>query len=75
MARPEFGSCCEDLSHVLHEVSNPFIRVQEDGVLYLTVGYEDSEGGPALFGKPVVFCPFCGTRLQPKIGVTNPTNS
>jgi hypothetical protein len=39
-------------------------RVEENGVLYLTVGYAMTPQGPGWFDQAVMFCPFCGARLQ-----------
>ena len=39
-------------------------RVEDNGVLYLTVGYMDTPAGRGWFDQAVIFCPFCGTSLQ-----------
>ncbi len=43
---------------------NSFFRIEDNGVLYLTVGYIESQEGPGWFDQAVLFCPFCGTKLQ-----------
>lgn len=63
MAR-EFGSCCEDLRDAMNAPPESFFRVEEGGVLYLTVGYVQTEQGPGFFDQAVLFCPFCGAKLQ-----------
>ena len=59
-----FGSCCKDLADAMTGVPNSFLRVEENGVLYLTIGYVETERGPGWFDQAVLFCPFCGARLQ-----------
>ena len=43
---------------------NTFFRVEENGVLYLTIGYVPTDKGPGFYDQAVIFCPFCGTKLQ-----------
>jgi len=44
--------------------TNSMFRVEENGILYLTVGYIDTEKGRGWFDQAVLFCPFCGRGLQ-----------
>jgi hypothetical protein len=37
---------------------------EETGVLYLAVGYVETEDGPGWMDHAVMFCPFCGATLQ-----------
>jgi hypothetical protein len=46
------------------QVPNSFFRVESNGVLFLVVGYVQSEQGPGFFDQAVLFCPFCGAQLQ-----------
>ena len=39
-------------------------RVEDSGVLYLTIGYAPTDQGPAWFDQAILHCPFCGTKLQ-----------
>jgi hypothetical protein len=64
--KKEFGSCCEDLKTAMQHPPNSFFSVEENGVLYLTVGYVATEDGPGFFDQAVMYCPFCGTKLQDK---------
>ena len=64
MSDERFGECCKDLRDAMEKPPNSFFRVEENGVLFLTVGYMMTENGPAWFDQAVLFCPFCGTRLQ-----------
>jgi hypothetical protein len=41
-----------------------FLRVEDNGVFYMTIGYVMTDQGPGWFDQAVLFCPFCGTRLQ-----------
>ncbi|MBV8299822.1 MAG: hypothetical protein JO083_09805 [Candidatus Eremiobacteraeota bacterium] len=59
-----FGTCCGDLGSAMSEPPKSFFRVEENGVLYLTVGYVPTDRGPGFFDHAVLFCPFCGTKLQ-----------
>jgi hypothetical protein len=61
-----FGSCCGDLEDAMKTPPNSMFRVEENGVLYFTVGYVATEQGPGWFDQAVLFCPFCGKQLQSK---------
>jgi hypothetical protein len=39
-------------------------RVEDHGVLFMSVGYMMTAQGPAWFDQAVIFCPFCGKQLQ-----------
>jgi hypothetical protein len=56
--------CCKDLSDALTTPPQSFFRVEENGVLYLTIGYVQTTEGPGWFDHAVMFCPFCGQKLQ-----------
>jgi hypothetical protein len=62
--KKEFGSCCKDLKDAMNVPPNSFFRVEDNGILYLTIGYVPTEDGPGFFDQAVKFCPFCGTKLQ-----------
>jgi hypothetical protein len=64
MSNHTFGSCCIDLSEATTSPPNSFFRVEENGVLYLTIGYMPTDQGSAWFDQAVLFCPFCGAGLQ-----------
>lgn len=59
-----FGSCCRDLKDAMTAPPNSFFRVEDNGVLYLTIGYAQTDRGPGWFDQAVLFCPFCGAELQ-----------
>ena len=59
-----FGSCCKDLADAMSGLPTSFFRVEQNGVLYLTVGYVRTDDGPGWFDQAVLFCPFCGRELQ-----------
>jgi hypothetical protein len=65
----EFGSCCSDLHAALHEVPQSLFHVSEEGVLFVSVGMADIEAGLGFFDQAVIFCPFCGRRLQDKTDI------
>ncbi len=60
----DFGNCCSELTNALNGVPHSFFHVEENGVLFLTVGYVTTEQGPGFFDQAVLFCPFCGRELQ-----------
>lgn len=67
VSEKSFGSCCETLKEAMGGAEfEPLISVgEDDGVLYLTVGWidvEDEQPGAVQF--PMLHCPFCGTSLQ-----------
>jgi hypothetical protein len=59
-----FGSCCKDLSDAMTKPPKSFFFVENDGVLYLTIGYMATEQGPGWFDMAVIYCPFCGQQIQ-----------
>jgi hypothetical protein len=64
MANHTFGACCRDLNDAMTSPPQSLFRVEENGVLYLTVGYTPTEQGVAWFDGAVIYCPFCGKQLQ-----------
>jgi hypothetical protein len=64
MGQPNFGSCCKDLSDAMTRPPDSLFRVEENGVLYLTVGYMQTQKGVGWFDQAVIYCPFCGKKLQ-----------
>ena len=60
----EFGSCCKDLKDSLTIPQQKFFWADEQGVLYLTIGGVRTEQGVGWMDHAVLFCPFCGTKLQ-----------
>ena len=62
-----FGSCCETLKDAMSgEEFLPLISVgDDDGILYLSVGWIDfEEEEPGSVEYAMLFCPFCGSKLQ-----------
>lgn len=59
-----FGSCCKDLAEALLAPETPLLRVSEEGILYLTIGSVKTKMGVGWMEQAVMFCPFCGARLQ-----------
>ena len=58
-----FGDCCTELRDCLQGSFNRLLT-ETDGRLYLSVGWIQSDEGVGWFDSAVVFCPFCGARLQ-----------
>jgi hypothetical protein len=63
----DFGKCCKDLHDAMTGPPTSFFRVEPPGVLFLTVGFMTVEGGrTGWFDQAVIYCPFCGEKLQDK---------
>lgn len=62
----KFGTCCKDLADSMTLPPQKFFRVEDTGILYLTVGYVVTEKGPGFYDQAVIFCLFCGPQLQTK---------
>jgi len=58
-----FGDCCTTLRDCLNGAFNRLIA-EIDGTLFMSVGWIESESGTGWFDSAVLFCPFCGARLQ-----------
>jgi hypothetical protein len=62
-----FGSCCVELKEAMSgQDFEPLIVEGPDGILYMSVGIVDleDEDEPGMVDHPLLFCPFCGTRVQ-----------
>ena len=59
-----FGECCGDLKKAMTFPPESLFRVEGNGVLYLSVGFTNTDQGVGWFDQAVLFCPFCGTELQ-----------
>ena len=59
-----FGTCCSDMEQAMNHGANRLLRVEDNGVLYMSVGYAETTEGPGWFDQAVLFCPFCGVPLQ-----------
>jgi hypothetical protein len=59
-----FGSCCPDLKKAMSLEATRLLRVEDNGVLYLSVGAAETPDGIGWLDAAVFYCPFCGTSLQ-----------
>ena len=59
-----FGSCCKDLKDSMTIPDQKFLWEDKEGVFYLTIGGVQTENGMGWMDHAVLFCPFCGARLQ-----------
>ena len=66
MPDQNFGSCCKDLKDAMTAAQHSLLRVESNGVLYWSVGYMQTEQGVGWFDQAVIFCPFCGLKIQDK---------
>jgi hypothetical protein len=57
-------NCCRDLQEAMTSPDNSFFRIEENGVLFLTIGYTQTEQGTGWFDQAILYCPFCGKTLQ-----------
>ena len=62
--REPFGSCCADLHKAMNHGAGHLVRVEDNGVLYMSVGVAETEEGLGWLDQAVLFCPFCGVPLQ-----------
>lgn len=51
----KFGTCCKDLADALTLPPEKFFRVEDTGVLYLTIGYMPTDKGPGFYDQAVIF--------------------
>jgi len=57
--------CCEKLERYLASEHSPLERFRGTGPLMLAACWNKESGEPYdVAWDPVLFCPFCGTRLQ-----------
>lgn len=66
MTTNDFGSCCKDLQNAMTTPPTSLFRVESNGVLFLTIGYARTEQGTGWFDQAVIYCPFCGLKIQDK---------
>jgi hypothetical protein len=64
MVGDKVGSCCNELSRALTEPPMSLFRLEENGILYLSIGYVETESGLGWFDAAVIYYPFCGRKLQ-----------
>jgi hypothetical protein len=57
-------NCCQDFRDALNIPSISTFRVESNGVLFLNVGSTKSGEEINFYDQAVIFCPFCGTKLQ-----------
>jgi hypothetical protein len=61
----KFGTCCEGLKEAMAGEGFEPLIAEEDGVLYMSIGFPDDDGDEGhTMDAPVYFCPFCGLKLQ-----------
>ena len=57
-------NCCQDFRDALSIPSISSFRVERNGVLFLTIGSIKTGDEINFYDQAVIFCPFCGTKLQ-----------
>ena len=68
-----FGTCCKDLEDAMLTPPNTFFLVSQE-ILYMSVGYANTEKGTAWFDQAIIYCPFCGVKLQDKKDISKKVN-
>jgi hypothetical protein len=67
MNRSKFGDCCKDLKHAMTvPQGESLFHVAKDGILFMAVGFVQTDSGVGWYESAVIFCPFCGTKIQDK---------
>jgi len=51
------------------KLPNPLLRIEDNGVLYVTVAYAQTPQGIGWFDEALVYCPFCGAQIQDREGI------
>jgi hypothetical protein len=74
MRKGEFGSCCKDLGDAMTMPQFSLFRVEENGVLYLAIGYAQTPEGVGWFDQALIFCPFCGAQIQDREEIRRQSN-
>lgn len=69
-----FGACCKDLEKAMTIPENTFFFVSEEKILYMSVGFANTEEGTAWFDQAVIYCPFCCTKIQDKAVISKRYN-
>jgi hypothetical protein len=60
----KLGTCCADMAAAIHHEATPLIRTESNGVIFLAIGALETPDGVGWLEHAILFCPFCGTRLQ-----------
>lgn len=72
----DFGNCCKDLKDAMTTPPTSFFRIERNNVLFLTIGYMQTDDAPTgWFDQAVIFCPFCGTKLQNREDIKDKTEA
>ena len=69
-----FGTCCRDLKEAMAVKGTSTFQIADNGVLLLSVGYMETPQGYGWFDQAVIFCPFCGKKLQDKDEIRRKTH-
>jgi hypothetical protein len=67
----KFGSCCKDLYEAMIVPPQTFFRIEENEVLYLTIGYTQTDECVGWLDQAIIFCPFCGVQIQDREEIKN----
>ena len=43
---------------------NSMFRIESNGVMYLSVAYAETPQGIGWYDHALLFCPFCGAKIQ-----------
>ena len=68
-------NCCQDFRDALNIPSISSFRVERNGVLFLTTGSTKVGNEISFYDQAVIFCPFCGTKLQDRSDIALKLNA
>ena len=60
-------NCCNDLREAMTVPEDSLFQIadyESGGILFITTGYTQDLKGIEWFQQAIIFCPFCGQRLQ-----------
>jgi hypothetical protein len=71
MSTQKLGQCCKDMIDSQKIPENSMFRIESNGVMYLSIGYSKTDQGIVWFDQTVIYCPFCGNKIQDKGEIKN----
>ena len=68
-------NCCQDFRDAVQLPGVSSFKVERNGVLFLTIGSTKTDEGLSFYDQAVIFCPFCGAKLQDRNEVALKVNA
>lgn len=64
------GECCDQLRRALSStIAHRTLGLDEDGMLWIGLGYESVDNRVAWISNRVDYCPFCGSEIDNDAGL------